>query len=488
MKKYLSPIRRRLRLRHALQGGAWGVMAALAAGAVVIALSFFIPLAQRNTLLGCCLLFAPAGALTGLMWPVPLMTAARAADEAGLRERAQTALALADRQDAMAALQRRDAQRALGELNVRRALPLRLPRAPLIAAGACLAAGAALLLLPNPQTEVLRQWRQFQQRMEQPAALLEQTAESLEAEQPEAQSVQELRRLLGDLARQLRETNDAREALTALSQGQRQLERLLSDNRRNASEALGQAGLEAIAQALGREAGQAETEQSLAEALAEALDQLGGAEAADRLQAAADQAGNTAAGEALQAAAEALSQGDAGQAASALSQLSASGASAAQAEAALQGAKAMTGAQGQGEGRGEGMSGAGQGRKPVQQPGGGAGQGSTNEDQSGQGGSQSGGISAQTGSRYKVEEYESIYDPTRLGDGGVASQSTGQVDENGQISELTLGPGLGDAAGSVPYGQVVGEYQSAAVQQALQADLPEYARQWVADHFSALTE
>ena len=62
------------------------------------------------------------------------------------------------------------------------------------------------------------------------------------------------------------------------------------------------------------------------------------------------------------------------------------------------------------------------------------------------------------------------------------------MDENAQRSELTLSPGLGNTSGSVPYDQVVGEYQTAAVQRAQEAALPGYAQQWVADYFSALTE
>ena len=62
------------------------------------------------------------------------------------------------------------------------------------------------------------------------------------------------------------------------------------------------------------------------------------------------------------------------------------------------------------------------------------------------------------------------------------------MDENAQISEMTMGPGLGDASGSVPYDRVVGEYQAAAVQRAQEAALPGYAQQWVADYFSALTD
>ena len=62
------------------------------------------------------------------------------------------------------------------------------------------------------------------------------------------------------------------------------------------------------------------------------------------------------------------------------------------------------------------------------------------------------------------------------------------MDPDAQLSEMTLGPGLGDASGDVPYDQVVAEYQAAAARQAQEAALPDYARQWVTDYFTALTE
>ena len=139
--------------------------------------------------------------------------------------------------------------------------------------------------------------------------------------------------------------------------------------------------------------------------------------------------------------------------------------------------------QGQGQGQSAG-SGAGQG----QNTGGGAGQGSTNQDMSGSGQNGGGHGGGGNPAQYKLGQYEAIYDPTRLGDGGEISQSTGKVDENAQVSEMTLGPGLGSTDGSVPYDQVVGDYRSSAVQRAQEAALPGYAQQWVNDYFSALTE
>lgn len=482
MKKALSPVRRRVRIQHGLTGLCWGLLLLAASAAAILTASFFLPMENRSMWLAAALILPPCAACVGLLLPVSFPEAAHRADACGLRERAQTAWALRERQDDMARLQREDAVAHLQKMNLPASMPLRVSAKILIAAGVCLAAALALFFLPNPQDDVLRQRADLRQRLEKPAQAMEKAADKLADAALDEKTAQELRRLLGDLARETRQARDAREALSEVSQSQQRMEKLLDGARSAAAEAVGQAGLDALAQAL------TAADQS---AIAEALDSADADALADALNEAANGAENAAASAALQAAAQALSQGGAAQAAQALGQLSLSGLSSGQVAAALQSAKAAAaGGSGSGQGQGSGSgSGAGQGQGKGQGAGGGAGQGSTNEDA----GSSAGGGSHTSGSgsapsRYNLGQYEQIYDPTRLGDGGQISQSTGRVDENAQISELTLGPGLGNAAGSVPYDQVVGEYQAAAVQRAREAALPGYAQQWVADYFTALTE
>ena len=471
MKKALLPVMRRMRLQHGVMGLCWTLLALTAFSLLILILSFFIPLEKRNVWILASLALSILGFFIGLLWPVSYLQGARKADEQGLKERAQTAWSLRDRQDDMARLQRQD---AVAHLQSMPRIPVRVSAKPLIAAGISLAAALILFFVPNPQDAVLRQRADLRQRLEKPAVALEKAADRLNDSVLDKQTVQELRKLLGDLARQTRQARDSREAATQVSQAQQRMERLLSDARNAASEALGQAGLDALAEAL--EAGDMN-------AMEQALENMDG----DALSQAAQNTANAAAASALQAAAQALSSGSAAQAAQALGQLSAAGLSAGQAAAAMQSAKAAAlGGQGQGNGQGQGQSG-GQGGNG-QGAGGGAGQGSTNQDaSSGGAGRQSASAGGREG-RYHLGEYEQIYDPTRLGDGGEITQSTGTVDENAQMSELTLSPGLGSASGSVPYDQVVGEYQAAAVQRAQEAALPGYAQQWVADYFSALTE
>ena len=253
MKKALSPVRGRLRARHGLTGLCWGAAAAGLLLLAVLAVSFFTPLAGRGGLLALGTLALPLGGLVGALWPVSDRQAARAADACGLRERAQTALALAGRQDEMARLQRADALRALQGLDTRSALPLRPARLPLLAGAGCLALCAALLLIPNPQEEILAARQQFAQRMEAPSQALAQAAEQVADQLLGERDAREVRRLLAELSRQTARSRDAREALTALGNTQQQLERLLSQAREAAGEALSQAGMEAAAEALGRQ-------------------------------------------------------------------------------------------------------------------------------------------------------------------------------------------------------------------------------------------
>lgn len=489
MKKALAPVKRRIRVQRAVKGLCLGLLLAAALAAGVMALSFLAPLPWRTQAMLGTLAALPFAVLIAVCLPVNDLAAAKRADACGLKERAQTALMLKAQTDSMAQLQRRDALNALLNFDPRAKMPLVWAKKTLIAACACALSCLILCFVPNPQDNVLRAWEKFKQEMEAPKALLEETAEQLKDDHLDDRNAQELRRMLGELARKMGQSRDAREALTALADTQRQLERLMSDSRDNAMNALSQAGLDSLAAAMNAE--------NAVEAIEKALSEAENAEeVVQKLEEAAQNAANAAAQQALKSAAQALSQGNAAQAAGALSALSQSGAAASQIAAALQAARSMASGQAQalgqgslgsmGAGQGQG-SGTGQGQGGGQGQGaGGAGKGSTNEETPG-GGASGAAQAGQGTSQYKMGEYERIYDPTRLGDGGEITQSTGEVGE-GDRAEITLAPGLGDMSGYVPYDQVVGQYHETAVQRAREADLPDYARTWISDYFTALTD
>ena len=82
-------------------------------------------------------------------------------------------------------------------------------------------------------------------------------------------------------------------------------------------------------------------------------------------------------------------------------------------------------------------------------------------------------------------EYETIYDPTRLGGAGETVNESGEIGK-GTVTEAQIGTGMGSIDGSVPYGQALPEYQQQAVEAVQNAALPGYAQQWVTDYFESL--
>jgi len=113
IRKALRPVRWRLRLIRLCKGAAWGACASGALCLLILALSFFVPIRHRLPLCGA--LMAAGIMLTGLLnalRPVQWITAAKAGDAHGLKERIQTALQLSG-DSAMEQLQRADALQAI---------------------------------------------------------------------------------------------------------------------------------------------------------------------------------------------------------------------------------------------------------------------------------------------------------------------------------------------------------------------------------------
>lgn len=478
----LRPVKRRLRLVHAVCMACWGLALGALLCATMLSVSFFVPIQSRAQYLLIMAIGAPALLfMAGFCWPVSAAQAAQRADACGLQERVQTALALQDRQDDMARLLRRDALRSLHTLRPAEALPCRVDRRPVCLAAGLVLACCALLLLPNPQDAVLRAQRQLQQKLTAQQTNLEQLQKQLENSQLSAQKQQKIRKLLGDLERELGSARTEREAMTGISRTQEQLERLLNEEKNAAMTALKEQGLDSLAQAM-------EGEQAL-QALQQAMSALDKDDLSAALAQAAQNASIAEASAALQQAAQAAASGDLTGAAQALSQMLSASAMAEDMNAALQGAKSTLAAGAQGDLAAGQASGA-QGGNGAQGKGTGtgAGEGSSNND----GGAKPGSgaqKSADNGmAKYQMGEYESIYDPTRLGDGGKIVNSTGDVTQDGESMQAQLSPGLGTTQGNVPYDQVAGEYRDAAVQAAQEANLPDYARQWVDDYFTLLLD
>lgn len=493
----LKPVRGRIRVQRTVEWAAVGLCVGMLGALLLRAASFLWPFPtvlrwSALTLAGAPLLCA----LVAWLWPISAIEAARKADQCGLQARAQTALMLKDSDTPMADMQRRDALKHLDALHLRQAFPAKLPRFCLLGMAACAVCYGLSYFIPNPQQSVLESRAAFQQKMTEQAALVDDGAVKLDAKD---EQTPELRRVLGDLSLELRKSETPRAALSAADEAERRIESLQNATRESLSSALQANGMSDLAQAL--ESGDEEAAQRL-------LDQQEQRNAAAALNAAAFSAIDDTAANALSAAAQAMQAGN-GAAALASLQNAAQGLSAATVQAAALSAMvraaaanagalmtgtltaagmAGSGAQGLSGLSATGNGGTGVGAGTGKGNGTGAGTGSSDRD----GGYQnaSGKTASTAGSQdpaLKVEDYEAIYDPTRLNRSGDTVTASGKTGE-GDVAEITAGTGLGSADGSVPYVQALGDYEQAAVTAAQNADLPPYARQWVQDYFSALAQ
>lgn len=510
MKQSLLPVRRRIRWLRFVQGLLLGLLSGLALCFLLRVVSFFVPVEGAGTygaiLLGGCTVL---GALTGLLWPVPLATAAKRADQTGLKERSQTALALTPEDSPMAALQRADAVAALRAMDVPKAMPLRPDRRIWLTALCLMLALGVTLFIPNPQDGVIRARQDVRQNLRDQADAMERAAQSIaEQDQLTAEEAQELRRITAEMARELRTAGDKREALLGIDKHQDEMDKLQRNiqqrlSSQTAAALSSQPGLQGVAQAM--EDG---TETDLAQALGDLENEMMQSDA--MMQALANQLVEAALkapdGEIAQYLAQSGASAVSGNASESVKSL-ASGLAAAKGtggsssgagsnvSSLLQSAKASTGsgegktinvtinlpAGGSGSGTGSG-SGAGQG----QGGGSGAGKGSTNQDmgytpgmrQAGDGG---GAI------QDKVGTYERIYDPTRIGGTGDVEQVTGE-ERDGETQQISLGPGAGTFDGYIPYNEVIGEYQDAAAQAMQRQTLPSALQGFVNRYFDALVD
>ena len=491
----LRRVGRRVRVVRAWKALLWGMAAAGALSLAALVTSFFTPMPEIGRIVfiayGACMILFP---LAAALWPVGAKVCARRADESGLKERARTALELDGASD-MERMQIADATEALRQMHLKKAIPARTGKTAPIVAAALAIACVATTFLPNPQDAVIRARNAYSEKMNREAERAEELADSLQPEDENDDTRVELNRLLTELARKLREAGSQRETMQAIDDARVELNRLNRNSTQAAMDALSQAGMDSLGDALS--AGDA---QSLENAAAEAGESENAQEAADALSKAteaAQAAGDKALSEALSAYAAAIANGqNASASASALSKaLNGSGKQSAQALLASMKANAQAGsrlaATGQGNGNqsgnGSGQGGGnGQGSGQSSKPGGGAGKGSTNLDE-GYSEGNGGGKGNRGGNRFNQGEYEQIYDPTRLGDGGDVSSVTGEVRE-GQDQVIEMGPGSGTIDGYIPYNRVVGSYAEAAAAAAESSGLSDSARQWANDYFSALTK
>lgn len=508
----LKPVRKRMRIQRVFMWTIVGIFAGAIGVLLLRGASFMweIPTVTAwylATIFATPLLFG----LTAWLLPISDMTAARQADACGLHARAQTALMLKDSATPMADLQREDTLESLSRFTPQEMLPLTVPKSAIVGVLVCTVLFSASFLIPNPQVQILHAKTEFQTEMKKQADLVEDGATMLDDK--EAQT-QDLRKLLGDLAHALRKSTDPKTALSALDEAERKMTNIQKATAKETQESLKAAGMKELAKAL--EEGDTDKAKSL-------LNNANAQSAADQLAEAASNAADQTTSQQLTAAAQAMSSGNSAEALEAL-QSAATGQTSALAQANALSAMARSAAaqagakqaaslqlsglnpsalgmigtgsmntsslgslsgsgnsQAAGSGNGSGGSSSGMGS------GGGAGTGTSNQDG---GYSNAGGSTAAAGknaAETKIGTYESIYDPTRLGVEGIQTNERGRLGE-GDVSEVTIGSGVGTIDEGVPYNEVLPEYYNSAVEAVQNANLPTYAQKWVDSYFSSLSE
>ena len=514
--KALGPVRSRLRLRRFVSGAGWGFAGGALAALILLAVTSFVPLANRWWIAGACVaggtLLAAAG---NALRPVSPLEAARAADACGLRERAVTALELAEAEKStpappdgagqrladMILLQRRDACERLQALDARQIRPA-FPKRRLLAGVLLLALCAATLLLPGGGDRAVA----ARQALETKTAAMAKAAE--EAEKADEAGLTEkgkaeLRKLTADLKRDLTASRDEADALVAVDKAEQQLQKLRQEQAQEKTAGDAMSAMDALAQAMQSAGTDAAATDALAEALASgdaaamsaALSDL----SAEDLQKLAESLTGDAKALA-EAMAQAAQQGEMSEARmqalqqAAQSAQSAGSMSAARQATALQqalaGMKASLGAGPSQQSASQASmsgAGAGSGNNPGQS-GGGAGTGSTNEEQKGgSGGQKSGGSKGTNPAEFRQTEYETIYDPEKV-DVAARDVMTNQQSLGKDSVQIETGPGKGSLEGNVPVSQVVGEYAEQEVKAAESANLTREQKQWVDEYFRKLTE
>ncbi len=306
--KALGPVRSRLRLRRFVSGAGWGFVGGALAALILLAVTSFVPLANRWWIAGACiaggtLLAAASNALR----PVSPLEAARAADACGLRERAVTALELAetaaqlqaphptatDRKEAphptatgrpetasvapapqagvsrpeadITLLQRRDACERLQALDARQIRPA-FPKRRLLAGALLLVLCAATLLLPGGGDRAVAARQALETKTAAMAKAAEEAEKADEAGLTEKEKA-ELRKLTADLKRDLTASRDEADALVAVDKAEQQLQKLRQEQAQEKTAGDAMSAMNALSRAM-QSAGMDAAADALAEALA----------------------------------------------------------------------------------------------------------------------------------------------------------------------------------------------------------------------------
>jgi hypothetical protein len=527
----ILPLRRRISLRNFVNYVFLGSVAALAQAVIWVIASFFYPIMGLNSyiLLGAAAILAVFMVL-GMVFKPSLTKVAYEIDDCGLQQRVITSYEMSGRNDAFAVLQRQDTLKRLKSFDSGTIPVWIVPKRRLYAGAAIAAILIILSLIPNPQDDVIRERLRVQEAIGKGLADIDKAEDELVREaQISDEQKQDIARLLEELKRNLKDESDYKEAMKDISKTEEALKKML-EQARSAQMASVAQGLDksdvtkALADAVKRQDAEAiesemeglkdvlrqgldkETAADLQKAMADASAAASDPQLKSGLQAVADaMASDMVAGTSLSSAALDGLQGQLMQMAQGVSGDPADIQYALQqmkgqiAQAAGQGDMQMAssdsagfqndGSEGQDGSDGNSGSGSGSGNSDGLGGGSGIGGGHTNQDAGYRDSSSSGrSTNKPEGDPDSYAEYERIYDPTRLGNGGEASHVTDKPSDSGDSRQTDAGSGLGSFDGFIPYNEVFGDYQSQAMENMERSAIPPNMREAVRQYFSLLAE
>ncbi len=529
---------KRVVIRHMIRFAILGLIMALALTTLIHIISFFLPIEAVWTLSLATLPLVLVFLIIGWILKPDTKEIALEIDKHGLQEKAITAYELSGREDVYARLQGKDTLDSLKAFN-RKKISIKVNKLYYYYVIIGLVIAISLLnIIANPMDDIIRDRKKVQALIDGELDKLHEYIDDIALEEELTQEQKEaLKQELDDLAEKLKDLKDYREGLKEFSKTEEKLTEALEQIRKEKLDKLidllddhditGE-----LADAL--EDGDS---QILDQAIKEIKDKLADQELGDQakkdlaeaLEGLAQGTGSRSLEEKLKSLIESLESGnDVSQIAEGLKEILDSQLETGQGSGDLKyslqqlrnrlsraiddnekiahkgdgGKDNKPSGDGQGDGDGDGQgqangdgqgqdggdsngdgNGDGQGQGNGSGQGNGDGQGQSNG--SGQGNGDGNGQGSGIGSG--ATGYETIYDPSRLGDGGEESQVPGQNTGQGQIDSKD-NMGLGNLDGYIPYGQVISEYEKEAVQSMNRRALPAGIETLVRDYFSSLED
>lgn len=452
-------------------------------------------------------------------------------DSLGLKERLITAQQLKDDASPIAEIQRHDALKAAASLDYKRLYPLKFPKLEAMTALMLTVLAIGLFLVPSGTKEDAIRMENIRAEIEEQAKRLEEEKEELKKKQGlSEEKLKEIDKKLSELLKELKKSDNESEAIKAISMMRHELDKLknraipeemkkladsLSKNpiTRELGDALKNGLMEDIKQKLEKlnediNKLDAKERENLADELKKAAEELAENKELAQALAGLSQAvasgnpnsvrdGMTALGNSLSGLAssgESSMDGQEGLENVTLDQILASldearreiadtagsGYRFAQGNEGQQSNSVGSGQGGKGQGNNNGQGG-GQSGKGA---GGGAGEGSTNKD-AGYKEGESGNAGRRPGEK-QVRDYEQVYVPDRLGDGGEVSQVKGTKTKSGQSQWSEVGNVPVEKGYTVPYNEVLAEYRKEAMDSISEAPVPPVMKDIVREYFTSL--